>query len=121
MTEEIKFETVAVQARPRKLSAKWTVESMGNLSVGNLPVGKHADLSKKELQDKIVETYDRWTWDTGSDEDKKLLEELEEEHEDRAGSIHFGLDVEEELVKAISVQIKGEIDDEILAILSSRK
>lgn len=116
MTEEIKFETVAVQARPRKLSAKWTVESMGNL-----PVGKHADLSKKELQDKIVETYDRWTWDTGSDEDKKLLEELEEEHEDRAGSIHFGLDVEEELIKAISVQIKGEIDDEILAILSSRK
>ena len=118
MTEEIKFETVAVQVRPRKLSAKWTVESMGNL-----PVGKYVDLSKKELQDKIVETYDRWTWDTGSDEDKKLLEELEEEHEDRAGSIssHFGLDVEEELTKAISEQIKGEIDDEILAILSSRK
>jgi len=116
MTEEIKFETVAVQAKPRKLSAKWTVESMGNL-----PVGKYADFSKKELQDKIVETYDRWTWDTGSDEDKKLLEELEEEHEDRAGSIMFGLDVEEELIKAISEQIKGDIDDEILAILSSRK
>lgn len=116
MTEEIKFEIVAVQARPRKLSAKWTVESMGNL-----PVGKYADLSKKELQDKIVETYDRWTWDTGSDEDKKLLEELEEEHEDRAGSIQFGLDVEEDLIKAISEQIKGDIDDEILAILSSRK
>lgn len=111
MTEKIELVTTQVVAKPRKLSAKWTVETHG----------KHEKLSKEELQDKIVETYDRWNWDTGSDEDKNLLDELEEERETRLDSIMFGLDVEEELAKAISEEIKGEIDDEILAILCGKK
>ena len=108
---EIEVVTTQVVAKPRKLSAKWTVESHG----------KHEKLSKKELQDKIVETYDRWNWETGSGEDKNLLDELEEERENRLDFIMFGLEVEEELVKAISEQIKGEIDEEILAMLCGKK
>lgn len=107
---DIEFEIIktAVEAKPRKLSARWTIETP------RLP--RHTDLSEEEIQQKIEETYDRWCWETGSEEDKKLLEEWEEERDCRINML-FGLNVEEELIAAMAEEISNEIDKEILGNL----
>ena len=94
-----------IEAKTRKLSATWTV---------NKP--RHSNLSDEEIQQKIEETYDRWCWETGSEEDKKLLEEWEEERDGRA-DIFINNEMIEELTTAIAEEIRHEIDKEILGKL----
>lgn len=107
---DIEFEIIktAVEAKPRKLSARWTIEK--------IETPRHPDLSNEEIQQKIEETYDRWCWETGSEADKELLEEFEKERDGRA-NMSFGLHVEEELMAAIAEEISNEIDKEILGKL----
>lgn len=72
-------------------------------------------LDNEKLEEAYRFFYDRWTWDTGSDEDLKVLRALEGEVKRR---MDMGpMDIEEELVVAMSAQITKEIDKEILADL----
>lgn len=40
-------------------------------------------LTDSQLQDLYRKTYDRWTWDSGDDDDRQLLESLDAERENR--------------------------------------
>jgi len=93
---EIKMEVVEVKLQPeRRLSAKWTVEA----------APKHYTLSDEELQHEIEKLYDRWNFETGSDKDKELLEELEEERDDRHLQNTITAELAAEITKAIDKEI----------------
>ena len=42
-----------------------------------------AKMTDDQLDEEIRNAYDRWTWDTGSDRDRKALEMLENERKHR--------------------------------------
>ena len=42
------------------------------------------NLSDDQLQELRANTYDRWTWDTGEDADRRLFDALDEECERRS-------------------------------------
>lgn len=72
-------------------------------------------LDDEKLEEAYRFFYDRWNWDTGSDDDHKVLQALEKEIKRR---MDMGqMDIEEELVAAVSAKITKEIDKEILADL----
>ena len=96
-------------------------------------------LSPEEVENLYSVTVDRWTWDTGSEEDRKLLVKLDrerwyrkknksrklsaklsakwtvEEQEDLDSQ--YGIDIEEELVAAVAQDMADELDKEIINAL----
>ncbi|GAF80431.1 unnamed protein product, partial [marine sediment metagenome] len=90
------------------------------------PEYKH--LSPEEIDAQYTEVYDRWTWDTGTDEDRALLEKLDIERHHRKNNKAQKLkarwtvesqqtlvsEISEELVNEMAEEITKEIDAEIL-------
>jgi hypothetical protein len=93
-------------------------------------------LSPETIDEQYTEVYDRWTWDTGTKEDRELLERLDVERhyrkeakrgrklrggwtfDSQKGLVSsYGIDVEEEIAKVIATNIAKEIDQEILRTL----
>ena len=62
----MEIEKKTVTAKTRKLKGTWTV-------------GVQPAPTIEELEEEFREVYDRWCWETGSDKDKKRLDELLEE------------------------------------------
>ena len=91
------METKTVTAKPRKLKGTWTVETEPEHTV-------------EELEKKYRELYDKWCWETGSDEDLERLKELEVTinfHKARDGKMG-------EIAEQFAKEIQKEIDNEIL-------
>ena len=63
---QMEIEKKTVTAKTRKLKGTWTV-------------GVQPAPTIEELEEEFREVYDRWCWETGSDKDKKRLDELLEE------------------------------------------
>jgi hypothetical protein len=76
-------------------------------------------ISTERIIEWYAEVFDRWTWDTGTEEDRELLEKLDIEKKHREKIYRYGIDVEEELLAAIADDITVEIDAEILRRLGS--
>ena len=74
--------------------------------INGLPIDQITD---EELEKARVEFFDRWNWETGSDEDLKVFQEIEEELERRKL-----LKPEEMLVNQLAKEIADEIDKEII-------
>ena len=91
-------------------------------------------LSPEAVEDLYSVTVDRWTWDTGSEEDRKLLIKLDRErwyrkknkNQSRKLSARWtveaqedldnqhSIDIEEELVAAVAQDMADELDKEII-------
>lgn len=98
-----------------------------------------AEFSTEELEEQYGEIFDRWTWETGSEEDRNKFEAIEKEIARRKGisarrlranwTVHstqqlqteYGIDVEKELVKAIANDIAKEEDKRILRELDDEE
>ena len=94
-------------------------------------------LSPEAVEDLYSVTVDRWTWDTGSEEDRELLIKLDRErwyrkknkNQSRKLSARWtveaqedldnqhSIDIEEELVAAVAQDMADELDKEIINAL----
>lgn len=72
------------------------------------------NIPTEDLSELHAEVYDRWNFETGSQEDLELMKKLENEIEHRRFVFHFT----DETVKAMAEEIRNEIDKSILDTLS---
>jgi len=107
-----------------------TFEVVATYSPNLYPEFQHT--SPERLDELYVETYDRWTWDTGLQDDYDYLVKIDVERhyrkknnksrklnarwsvEDCTSAAMHGLDVEKELIEACAADITAEIDAKIL-------
>jgi hypothetical protein len=75
---------------------------------------EYKDTSDQEIHHLYTEVVDRWTWDTGSDEDKKLMWKLGREHDWRGASRMMHAKEANSLEEAMAREITNEIDRQIL-------
>lgn len=77
---------------------------------------EHQDMSDVEVARLYAEVVDRWTWDTGSEEDAKLMRKVGAEHrwrKDRAKPREKSENADD-IELAFAREISEEIDREIL-------
>jgi len=100
--KEDEITNVEITEKPRKRGSQWSVPDA---------------LSEEELdqlkKDSIA-AFDKWTWETGSDEDKKKYKELEKKLKKEEGIARAQVEIDEILSK-LGDDIRKSIDDEILA------
>ena len=101
---QIRIEKVKV--KPRRFSTKWTVETY--------PHVKWQDLSDEEVEQKFREAFDRWAWETGDPEDRKLADDLEYELDARKNSNFWDVDLEREIAETMAAKMAKKIDEEIM-------
>ena len=76
-------------------------------------------LSPKEIQELYSEVLDRWTWDTGSEEDRQLLEKLDRErwyrdkNKSRKLTAKWTVEAQEDLQSEIGEGVREELIDAI--------
>ena len=79
---------------------------------------EYKDLSSEEVAHLYAEVVDRWTWDTGSEEDAKLMRRIGTEHRWREGNRKKRDDPKPAIDKDFSAifaeEFANEIDREIL-------
>jgi len=101
-------------AESKKLTAKWTVESMQDLVSehgGGDRNPKFKDMSNAQVEDIFRAALDKWIWETKDKaENKVLFEEAEQELKDREVWT-----LEDELADILAKEMTKEIDNEIIA------
>ena len=85
---------------PKRLSASWTFESTDF---------EFANKTDEELEEMRTFYFDRWNWETGHPEDRRLFEAIDKEIQRRKA-----FDIERELTDALAEEITKEIDRQIL-------
>ena len=72
-------------------------------------------LSPKEVKALYSKVLDRWTWDTGSEEDKKLLEKLDNErwyrdkNKSRKLTAKWTIEAQQDLVSEVGEHVEEEL------------
>lgn len=79
----------------------------------NYLLDEYKDITSEEVARLYAEVVDRWTWDTGSEEDAKLMRKLGQEHRWRASSSKM-FPEPKTIEEAFSREITNEIDRTIL-------
>jgi hypothetical protein len=92
---------VEITEKPRKRSSQWSVPDA--LSEEEL------DQLKKDS----IDAFDKWTWETGSDEDKEKYKQLEKKLKKEEGIAEIQNEIDEIMTK-LSNDIRETIDDDIL-------
>ena len=75
------------------------------------------NLDDDELKEFYKDVYDRWTWETGSNQDRFLMDAVENELQkrlDKQANIEFMQGVHDMLERARAEEIRKEIDRQIL-------
>ena len=84
----------------QKFKANWSVDE---------EVNEFDGLSDKQLEHYRVAVFDRWNWETGTEEDWELVQRIEFEQKRREA-----LNFEEEMTKSLAKDIQKEIDRQVL-------
>ena len=86
------------------MEIKWNATEV---LVDGIPLDRYND---EQLEEARIAFFDKWNWETGSEEDLRIFEAIEQEIERRKSFAN----VEEELLKTLSKEITQEIDNEII-------
>ncbi len=89
----------------QKFKVNWSVDE---------EVNEFDVFSDKQLEHYRVAVFDRWNWETGTEEDWELVQRIEFEQKRREA-----LKFEEEMVNALAKDIRDEIDQQILKDLKA--
>ena len=79
----------------------------------NYLLDEYKDTTSEEVARLYAEVVDRWTWDTGSEEDAKLMQRIGTEHRWRK-DIERPRKQSDDITKKFAADIAQEIDREIL-------
>ena len=82
----------------------------------HLGVTRFDEFSDEELDELYRDTFDRWSWETASDEDFQAYKAMERELKRRNSGFR---QLELELMENMAKEISKEIDNEILKTLRS--
>ena len=112
--EKVEIVITKIKAEPKKLEVNWTID-------------EQAPYTEEDLKDFLKEReeiFDRWCWETGSEEDRKRVEELDEEIKLAKMDVDMAY-FQDNVIEGLARNIREELDkqalDEILKMASKEK